>query len=163
MSFLHETLANEFKADAHSKVLGNGTQLEFLDTGILRIKPNAVSAKHRVIISCGIHGNETAPIEMVEQLFQEIVAAIVRRQIRLNDSLTKILIDCFQPSICILHHLKRGEPAQLSKSLILFLMKAMKHVCTTICTRLFAALNLNVLLCIPFCMNALGLNPKSHF
>lgn len=72
MSFLEETLANELSAEAHSKALPDGTQLEFIDTGILRVRPNC-SATHRVIISCGIHGNETAPIEMVEQLFQEIL------------------------------------------------------------------------------------------
>jgi succinylglutamate desuccinylase len=72
MSFLEETLSNEFSAKAHSKELSDGTKLEFVDTGILRIKPNS-SASHRVVISCGIHGNETAPIEMVEQLFQEIL------------------------------------------------------------------------------------------
>lgn len=73
MSFLAETLANEFSADAHCKILSDGTSLDFIDTGVLRIKPSQ-QADYRVVISCGIHGNETAPIEMVEQLFQEIVA-----------------------------------------------------------------------------------------
>ena len=73
MNFLEETLANEFGAESHSKTLADGTQLEFIDAGILRIKPIGV-AGYRAVISCGIHGNETAPIEMVEQLCQEILA-----------------------------------------------------------------------------------------
>ena len=73
MSFLKETLANEVGAEPHSKLLSNGVQLEFLETGVLRVKPFE-SAGHRVVISCGIHGNETAPIEMVEELFQEILS-----------------------------------------------------------------------------------------
>lgn len=73
MNFLTETLANETSATSHSKILSNGTRLEFLETGILRVKP-VENADCRAIISCGIHGNETAPIEIVEQLFQEILA-----------------------------------------------------------------------------------------
>lgn len=73
MSFLKETLANELTAKPHIKILPDGTHLDFLDTGILRIKPPQ-KANYRTVVSCGIHGNETAPIEMVEQLFQEIIA-----------------------------------------------------------------------------------------
>ncbi len=71
MSFLKTSLENPLKAEPHNLTLADGTTLDFLDTGILRIKPAAL-AEHRIIISCGIHGNETAPIEMVEQLFTEI-------------------------------------------------------------------------------------------
>ena len=73
MSFLKTSLANPLKAEPHNLTLADGTKLDFLDTGILRINPTAL-AEHRIIISCGIHGNETAPIEMVEQLFNEIRA-----------------------------------------------------------------------------------------
>jgi len=71
MSFLKASLENPIKAEPHELVLANGTKLNFLDTGILRIEP-VNAASHRVLISCGIHGNETAPIEMLEQLFTEI-------------------------------------------------------------------------------------------
>lgn len=74
MSFLNETLAHDFNAQPHSKRLLNGTQLRFIDTGILRIKPVEPGA-YRIVISCGVHGNETAPIEIVEQLFQDIVTS----------------------------------------------------------------------------------------
>lgn len=73
MSFLKATLKHELSAPAHTKTLDNGTQLEFLDTGVLRITPLESNAQ-RVLLSCGVHGNETAPIEIIEQLFQEIAA-----------------------------------------------------------------------------------------
>ena len=71
MSFLQTTLANPVSAEPHSLTLHNGVNLKFLETGILRVSP-AQRGGHRIVISCGIHGNETAPIEMVEQLFSEI-------------------------------------------------------------------------------------------
>ncbi len=71
MSFLKTSLENPLQAEPHNLVLANGTNLDFIDTGILRVK-SAQPAEHRIVISCGIHGNETAPIEMVEQLFSEI-------------------------------------------------------------------------------------------
>ena len=71
MSFLKRTLDNPITLEPHSLSLANGIHLEFLDTGILRISP-VNRSEYRIVISCGIHGNETAPIEMVEQLFSEI-------------------------------------------------------------------------------------------
>lgn len=71
MSFLQHTLDSPINAEPHSVELDNGTRLEFLATGVLRVSPPAV-AMHRVLISCGIHGNETAPMEIVDQLFSEI-------------------------------------------------------------------------------------------
>jgi len=71
MSFLQHTLAHEITAPPHSVSLDSGVSLEFLDTGFLRVRPTE-GAIYRVIISCGIHGNETAPMEMVDQLFSEI-------------------------------------------------------------------------------------------
>jgi len=73
MSFLSHTLANPEHTEPHSVQLDNGVRLEFLHTGILRIQP-ATSANRRILISCGIHGNETAPMEIVDQLFGEIKA-----------------------------------------------------------------------------------------
>lgn len=71
MSFLKNTLENPLHAEPHSVRLANGVTLEFLDTGCLRIRPKS-KPRYRLLISCGIHGNETAPIEIVEQLFSDI-------------------------------------------------------------------------------------------
>jgi len=77
MSFLQTTLANPVSAEPHSLTLKSGVNLELLETGILRVSP-AQPGGHRIVISCGIHGNETAPIEMVEQLFSEIKSGELR-------------------------------------------------------------------------------------
>ncbi|MBL4670777.1 MAG: succinylglutamate desuccinylase [Arenicella sp.] len=71
MSFLKTTLANPISAEPHSLMLENGVNLELLETGVLRVSP-ARQGDYRIVISCGIHGNETAPIEMVEKIFSEI-------------------------------------------------------------------------------------------
>lgn len=71
MSFLTHTLENPLHAKAHSVKLDDGTCLAFLETGVLRVSP-ARPAQYRVLISCGVHGNETAPMEIVDQLFGEI-------------------------------------------------------------------------------------------
>jgi len=71
-SFLRQTLENEFNAAPHSLSLGSGVRLEFLATGVLSITPAHNEARYRVLISSGIHGNETAPMEIVDQLFTEI-------------------------------------------------------------------------------------------
>jgi succinylglutamate desuccinylase len=71
MSFLQTTLAEPISAQPHCLILESGVTLNFIDAGLLAISP-AQQGKYRIVISCGIHGNETAPIEMVEQLFNEI-------------------------------------------------------------------------------------------
>ena len=50
-----------------------------LDTGILLIEPNTLTGnanyQKNIIISSGVHGNETAPIEIVQQLVRDIITA----------------------------------------------------------------------------------------
>jgi len=60
----------------------NKTQLCLLDTGILLVEPESLvtdisddAAQKSIIISSGIHGNETAPIEIVQQLVSDIITA----------------------------------------------------------------------------------------
>ncbi|WP_057830249.1 succinylglutamate desuccinylase [Colwellia sp. TT2012] len=46
-----------------------------LDSGVLLIEPeNSTKASKSIVISSGIHGNETAPIEIVQQLISDIIA-----------------------------------------------------------------------------------------
>ena len=71
---LGHTLANadsEHKAE-HS-ILSAGTEVTFLDTGIIKFEPNT-AATQSLVISCGIHGNETAPIEIVNQIINDLLA-----------------------------------------------------------------------------------------
>lgn len=77
MSFLKTTLDNPLSAEPHSLELDDGVRLEFLETGILQVTP-ASKGQYRIVISCGIHGNETAPIEMLEQLFSEIKSGALK-------------------------------------------------------------------------------------
>jgi succinylglutamate desuccinylase len=53
--------------------------ISLLDTGVLLIEPELVNEKlaapsKSIVISSGIHGNETAPIEIVQQLISDIIA-----------------------------------------------------------------------------------------
>jgi succinylglutamate desuccinylase len=77
MSFLRTTLDQPFAAPARSLELGAGVRLNLIDTGILQVSPPE-PGQFRIVVSCGIHGNETAPIEMVEQLYQEIISSELR-------------------------------------------------------------------------------------
>lgn len=50
----------------------NGIQYSLVEEGILLLKPTQSVAAH-ICLSCGVHGNETAPIELVEELFKQIL------------------------------------------------------------------------------------------
>lgn len=53
----------------------NKAKVSLLDTGILLVEPeNSVKPSKSIVISSAIHGNETAPIEIVQQLISDIVA-----------------------------------------------------------------------------------------
>ena len=53
-------------------------KVSLLDTGVLLVEPEMVEPKltpsKSIVISSGIHGNETAPIEIVQQLISDIIA-----------------------------------------------------------------------------------------
>jgi len=52
-----------------------GCKLSLLDTGILLAEPEQLAKPSKsIVISSGIHGNETAPIEIVQQLVSDIIA-----------------------------------------------------------------------------------------
>lgn len=52
--------------------LADGGQIRRLDTGLLELVP-AQDDPDRLIISAGVHGNETAPIEVVNGLVNELI------------------------------------------------------------------------------------------
>lgn len=54
--------------------LNNGTVVEVSAPGIIRFFPQStVSEKKQIVLSCGVHGNETAPIEICDELVQRIL------------------------------------------------------------------------------------------
>lgn len=63
-------------------LLPNQVKLRLLDTGVLEVKGAQASEKDYVI-SCGVHGNETAPIEIVSRLINQIVTGNLEPKVNL--------------------------------------------------------------------------------
>lgn len=53
--------------------LNNGVKCQWLERGILQFIPKQHHSNYDLIISVGVHGNETAPIELVNNLVQKII------------------------------------------------------------------------------------------
>lgn len=53
-------------------ILQNGTQVEVIAEGIIAFEPHHAGSKD-IVLSCGIHGNETAPIEICDELVKHIL------------------------------------------------------------------------------------------
>lgn len=52
--------------------LDNGTQVEVWDTGVIVFTPNKKTTSD-IILSSGVHGNETAPIEICNEFINQII------------------------------------------------------------------------------------------
>jgi len=65
------------KANKNLRFIINNSQFTLVDTGVLLIEPvhliSSTGTAKNIIISAGIHGNETAPIEIVQQLVSEFI------------------------------------------------------------------------------------------
>lgn len=73
-SFLEQTLAQPSLPSSSQRVcLADGTRVEQRAPGVLRIQP-AGSGSGQLIISAGLHGNETAPIEVCNDLVSALLA-----------------------------------------------------------------------------------------
>jgi succinylglutamate desuccinylase len=74
--FLAFTLAHPEKlpSDLHplNFSLDNGTDCQIWDTGVICFTPPSYGHQD-IVLSCGIHGNETAPIEICAALVQDIL------------------------------------------------------------------------------------------
>ncbi|MFT4674451.1 MAG: succinylglutamate desuccinylase [Reinekea sp.] len=73
-SIISHTLAN---ADAphvrQHDFLSAGTEVTFLDTGVIKFEPNT-ACDTSLVISCAVHGNETAPIEIISRIIDDLLA-----------------------------------------------------------------------------------------
>lgn len=56
----------------HEERLENGVNVQVWDSGVMVIEPAKPGGKD-VVISCAVHGDETAPIEMVRDIAQDIL------------------------------------------------------------------------------------------
>ncbi|QLE85508.1 succinylglutamate desuccinylase [Shewanella sp. Scap07] len=75
--FLKLTLDNPFSLDEELAFsLKNATQVSVWDTGVIVFEPSDSQGKD-IILSCAVHGNETAPIELCNELISEILAETI--------------------------------------------------------------------------------------
>ncbi len=81
-TFLELSRAYPWHLAPFTEWLPDGTRAEVWDTGVLCLEPDAPGQRD-LVISCGIHGNETAPIELCERLLQQLVTGRLRCRQRL--------------------------------------------------------------------------------
>ncbi|RLV61130.1 succinylglutamate desuccinylase [Parashewanella curva] len=71
--FLSLTLANpETISESFSFELADHTDVHVWDTGVIVFEPKQAGNKD-IVLSCAVHGNETAPIEICNQLIKELL------------------------------------------------------------------------------------------
>ncbi|MED5525996.1 MAG: succinylglutamate desuccinylase [Pseudomonadota bacterium] len=70
--FLAFTLANPHGAAPAAFTTDTGIEVALWDTGILCLTP-ANPGNKDIVLSCGVHGNETAPIEIVRDLAKAVL------------------------------------------------------------------------------------------
>ena len=62
--------------------LQQGVKYQLLDTGVLKFEPQA-PCDYDLVVSSGVHGNETAPIEIIDTLVQAILSGEITVRCRL--------------------------------------------------------------------------------
>ncbi|KPD24982.1 MULTISPECIES: succinylglutamate desuccinylase [Idiomarina] len=71
--FLAWTCANEWGSEeTQKKTLNNGVTLSIWDSGVLEVSPPKPGKKD-IVLSCAVHGNETAPIEICRDIINDII------------------------------------------------------------------------------------------
>lgn len=53
--------------------LTNGTKVEICCPGIISFEPASSTPTKSILLSCGVHGNETAPIEICDKLVEDLL------------------------------------------------------------------------------------------
>ncbi|WP_018748292.1 succinylglutamate desuccinylase [Chitiniphilus shinanonensis] len=81
-SFLAQTLAGK-TAIALPYTLRNGTRVQVMDEGVIRFEPrDSAHRKLDLVISAGVHGNETAPVELLDRLIGEVLSGRLKVRAR---------------------------------------------------------------------------------
>ncbi|MBY5920849.1 succinylglutamate desuccinylase [Ferrimonas balearica] len=71
---LDHTLTYPHKLPAEERfTLDNGVRVHLSDVGVLTLEPSE-ETRQDVVLSAGVHGNETAPIEMLNSLVKELLS-----------------------------------------------------------------------------------------
>ncbi len=72
--FIKHTIANaDATFSAKHQTLTTGSEVTLLDCGIMKFEP-ATACETSLVISCGVHGNETAPIEIVSAIVDDLLS-----------------------------------------------------------------------------------------
>jgi succinylglutamate desuccinylase len=71
--FLTISRQNEWHLDPCEFMLRNGTKVNVHDTGVIEFQPNEKTNKD-IVLSSAVHGNETAPIEICDDLIKNIIS-----------------------------------------------------------------------------------------
>lgn len=81
--FLDFTLAHEWGAPPQpAQQLANGTQMEVWDSGVVCFTPTQEAQPLDIVLSCAVHGDETAPIEIVDELIEAIRSGALQLRTR---------------------------------------------------------------------------------
>ena len=78
--FLHLTLAGTPPAQRQGETAG--IVWRWLDEGVMVLNPPGASSSS-VVLSAGVHGNETAPVELLADLLDELLSGRLRLAVRL--------------------------------------------------------------------------------
>ncbi|WP_175831641.1 succinylglutamate desuccinylase [Burkholderia cenocepacia] len=83
--FLAFTLAGEAPAERDGVCAGGAVRWQWLGDGLLAFEPDAADAAARasVLVSAGVHGDETAPIELLSMLVRDLAAGALLLACRL--------------------------------------------------------------------------------
>ncbi|MFB9134289.1 succinylglutamate desuccinylase [Vibrio olivae] len=74
-SFLFDSLDLKQEMPAGEQVLACGTRLTLHQRGVLEVTPMAMTVNSKnIVISTGIHGDETAPMEIIDKIIDDIVS-----------------------------------------------------------------------------------------
>ena len=70
--FLKLTLTHPDSLEPFQFDLSDDTRVSVWDTGVICFEPATLTHKD-IVLSCGVHGNETAPIEICAELVQDLI------------------------------------------------------------------------------------------